>query len=332
MAVLSGVNIDFQNGLLGTVTPSEDGVCAFIDDAIAVTDGTYYQPDDDGELTDFFNNAGNGAELIVAHAEDDGEAAAVAAAKQVIDESHGRVRVIGLNYTLASAQLVEIRNYSLQKEAPVVVICLADTSAVSQPQADGAAVTDIDLLSLLGRIAAVPVERHIGRVRDGALVLPAEPQNYSFASMKAKYDAGIITLRQFVGRDGYFIANDDMCVPATDDYRSLARRRVADKAYRIAYDTLLNYVNDNLPVNNDGTITAAAAKAIEQTLIAAIYNTMTAEGNLSVDESDSSDKGVKVSVDTTNDFVATSKLNVTLSIKPYGYAKYIDVKLGFLKE
>ncbi|MBQ7530843.1 MAG: hypothetical protein IJT12_03985 [Paludibacteraceae bacterium] len=329
MVQLPGVNIAFQNGLLGTVIPSEDGVCAYISENLP--DGVYYQPDAQGVLTEFFNNAGTGAELHnrLCNGEDEDY---VAKAKAVIADTHGRVRIIGIDTTLTAAQLTEIRNYSLAMHAPVVIICQADTSAATQPQADGAAVTDISLLALLGRIAAVPVERHIGRVRDGALVLSDEPNDIVESGLHAKLEAGIITLRQFAGRDGFFIANDDMCVEATDDYRSLARRRVADKAYRIAYDTLLNYVNDNLPVNNDGTITAAAAKAVEQTLITAIYNQMTAEGNLSVDEENSSDKGVKASVDTTNDFVGTSKLNVTISIKPYGYAKYIDVKLGFLKE
>jgi hypothetical protein len=59
---------------------------------------------------------------------------------------------------------------------------------------------------------------------------------------------------------------------------------------------------------------------------------MTAEGNLSVDKSVDGDTGVKVLVDTTNDVVATNQINVSIMVKPYGYAKYIEVELGFLKE
>ena len=51
-----------------------------------------------------------------------------------------------------------------------------------------------------------------------------------------------------------------------------------------------------------------------------------------MDKSVDGDTGVKVLVDTTNDVVATNQINVSIMVKPYGYAKYIEVELGFLKE
>ena len=123
-----------------------------------------------------------------------------------------------------------------------------------------------------------------------------------------------------------------MATAVSDDYRSLARRRVIDKAYRVAYTALVEYVNDNLDVTNEGTLSEMSAKAIEQEVESKIYNSMTAEGNLSTDKSVDGDTGVKVLVDTTNDVVSTNQINVSIMVKPYGYAKYIEVELGFLKE
>ena len=52
-------------------------------------------------------------------------------------------------------------------------------------------------------------------------------------------------------------------------------------------------------------------------------------GELSADDSQS---GCKCLIDTSQNVASTSKVNVTLKIRPYGYARYIDVELGFLVE
>jgi hypothetical protein len=62
----------------------------------------------------------------------------------------------------------------------------------------------------------------------------------------------------------------------------------------------------------------------------AIVNGMTAEGNLGADPDDAADKGVKCFIDHEQNVVATGKVEISLKVKPFGYAKYIDVKLGFL--
>ena len=189
---------------------------------------------------------------------------------------------------------------------------------------------------LAGRIAKVPVQVHVGRVKDGALKIA---QAFIGAVDPSKSDAvetlntnGYITLRTFVGKSGYFFNDDNLATAASDDYRSLARRRVIDKAYRRTYAVLLERVNDNLAVTAEGKLTAEVAKDIETDIMSDIYTTMTAEGNLSVDPADSSDMGVRAVVDTENDVVATNRVNATVQVKPYGYSKFISVLLGFLKQ
>lgn len=183
-----------------------------------------------------------------------------------------------------------------------------------------------------GRIAASPVHRHIGRVKDGAITskqmyidyLPVE--SYPVGSFTQNH---IITFRTFTGLAGYYIADDLLATKETDDYNQLTRRRTIDKAYRIAYPCLVEELNDEIPVNEDGTIMETAATAIEQKVINAIALNMTARGELSADPKDPNDYGVKCEIDRTNNVLATNQIRMTLRVRPFGYAKYIDVLLGF---
>lgn len=186
---------------------------------------------------------------------------------------------------------------------------------------------------IAGRIAKIPVQRHIGRVRDGALKIQSATIDGTVeiadADIDTVNDKGYITLTTHVGRSGYFVCDDHLATAVSDDYHSLARRRVVDKAYRIAYGTLLNYLKDEVACNGDGTIVAAVAKSWEADVVADIANQMTANGELGTDPSDSKDKGVKCEVDREQNVISTSKVKVGIAVKPYGYAKYIEATLGF---
>lgn len=187
---------------------------------------------------------------------------------------------------------------------------------------------------IAGRIAKIPVQRHIGRVRDGALKIESATIDGTVeiadADIDTVNDKGYITLTTHVGRSGYFVCDDHLATAVSDDYHSLARRRVVDKAYRIAHNTLLNYLNDEVACNGDGTIVAAVAKAWEADVVAAIANQMTANGELGTDPADSRDKGVKCEVDREQNVVSTGKVKVRIAVKPYGYAKYVEAELGFM--
>jgi len=185
---------------------------------------------------------------------------------------------------------------------------------------------------LAGRIAAIPVQRSIARVKTGAIgvdtlyVGSVAPEN---AKPDTIHDAGYITARTFVGKTGYYWSDDTLATSATDDYQMIPRRSVIDKAYRIAYQTLANELSDEIPVTDANTIPAAICKNIQNSVETAIENNMTAYGNLGNDPSDATDIGVECYIDETQNIVSSSKLTVTLRVKPYGYAKYIDLYLGF---
>ena len=184
---------------------------------------------------------------------------------------------------------------------------------------------------LAGRIASIPVQRNAGRVRDGALkpetfYLNGKPIEEVQSEIIELYEKRYITFRRYVGRTGYFIADDNLATSPTDDYAQIANRRVIDKAYRLCYDSLLDLMLDELELNEDGTLQAPIIKAWEQKVEDAINRSMTASGELSSEDGE----GCRCVIDPKQNVVATSKIELTLKVRPHGYARYIDVALGFL--
>ncbi len=185
---------------------------------------------------------------------------------------------------------------------------------------------------LAGRIARIPVQRSIARVKDGAMKATEMFIKDVVAESghpETIHDRGFICPRTFVGKGGYYWSDDTLAAPASDDYCLIPRRRTIDKAYRIAYLAMLEQVSEEIAVTKDGKIAAAVCKNMETVMEGAIINQMTSVGNLGIDPEDPNDTGVKAYVDPDQNIVATSRLNASLRIRPYGYSKYIEVDLGF---
>jgi hypothetical protein len=186
---------------------------------------------------------------------------------------------------------------------------------------------------LAGRLARVPVQRNVGRVKDGAILgvttAYLKDKLVEIADPATVHDKGYITLRTHVGRSGYFFSDDPLAAIVADDYHKITARRTVDKAYRVAYDTLLNELNDEVPVTDAGKVSPVYAKSIETKVENAIINTMTNAGELGRDPGNTNDNGVVCFVNTDQNIVSTGVLKITVKVKPYGYAQYITVELGF---
>lgn len=397
--MLPRVKIDFSNGVLGSVSPSEDCVvglvCTAVDVAGKLTLATPYilhklddltalgvtSAADDAnaflykQVSEFYAQAGDGAELRVyglpaTVKPSDAVNVEENHAKDFIKKSNGKLRCLAVAFKPAAGYTATITNgldsdvmtaalkaqalaewatnslyaplfvllagrgYAKENIAQLpdltengynrVGILIGDTVSESEGAAIGL---------LAGRIAACPVQRHIGRVKDGALnAMKAyiDDQVADIANVETLNDNGFVTFRTFTGKSGYFFADDSLATAVADDYRSIARRRTIDKAFRICYATMLEHVNDEVPVTNAGGIVPAIAKSWESEIVTAIVNQMTANGELGTDPNDASDKGVKCYIDYDQNVLATSQINVVVQVKPYGYAKYINVELGFM--
>ena len=383
--MLPNVKIGFENGALGSVAPSAEGVVGLVatgttvavdgglqlatayvlrklDDlaALGVTSG---EADANAFLyrhvKEFYDEAGAGAELwlmcfpntilpsaLVNQAQE--------YAKKLLLSAQGRIRAMAVAFNPASSYeptiangvdndlpaamlnalslgewatntlfaplftILEARSFSgvptdladlSTKNYNRVGVLLGDTSAGSAGAAIGL---------LLGRIAKIPVQRHIGRVRDGALkILTAFIGNQpaELADVTTVNDKGYITFRTFTSKSGYFFADDSLATAVADDYRSIARRRTIDKAFRIAYQSLIEMVNSELEMTDAGELAPAAAKSWEAEVEAAIITQMTAEGTLGNDPTNPNDDGVQCFIDYAQNVAATSKVEVSLKVR-----------------
>lgn len=206
-----------------------------------------------------------------------------------------------------------------------VGVLIGDTVKASEGAAVG---------MMAGRLATLPVQRNIARVKNGALksiamFIGEKPVEENASAVSDLYDAGYITPRKYVGKAGYFFTDDRLACEQTDDYAHITARRTIDKAYRIAYAALLDLMMDELPVNEDGTLQHGIIMAWQQMMENAVNRAMTAAGELSADENGA---GCKAYIDPTQNVLSTSKIELTLKVRPFGYARYVDVKLGFQVE
>lgn len=90
---------------------------------------------------------------------------------------------------------------------------------------------------VLGALAVLPVQRNIGRVKNGRIpgLLDAGVSNganlstLSDVSVTALHDKGYIFALQHVGKAGFFFNDDPTAVPNTDDFSYIGRGRTIDK-------------------------------------------------------------------------------------------------------
>ena len=182
---------------------------------------------------------------------------------------------------------------------------------------------------LAGKIAGSAVHKNVGRVIAGPIASTTafiSDKAVEVADVESLNDKGYITFRTFTGRAGYFFSDDHLATAAGDDYSHLTARRTIDKAYRIIYTTMLEILLQEFPVNPDGTIQPAIAKAWEAEAEQDVALAMTANGELSSIDGDS---GIQCEIVKGINIVATGKLNMVARVRPFGYARFVDVMLGF---
>lgn len=392
---LPRVKITFENGALGGVAPSEDGVCGLVAYATAVSttfalNTPYLITKLDGlvalgitseatganaalykTVKEFYSEAPDGTKLWVM-----GVAASTTIANltdkanniisPLLMAARGSINILMLKVASAAeptmsgsidgAVLTAVTNLQALAEdwaenyyAPFVSLVealsysgvaasLPDLTARSDNRVGvvlgdsvtGSAGAAVGLVA--GRLAAEPVQRSLARVRSGAIKAETMYIGSNLAELgdpDVANDLGYIVPRTFVGKSGYYWSDDHLATGASDDYCAIPRRRVIDKAYRIAYKTLVDEIAENVPVNTEGKLAAFHCKGVETSVESAIVNSMTSEGNLGNDPDNASDLGVQCYIDPDQNILATSRLEINLKVKPHGYSKYIDVKLGF---
>lgn len=210
-----------------------------------------------------------------------------------------------------------------------VGILIGDTIGKTQPGYSnyGAAIGVLG-----GRVAKSAVHINVARVADGALsiteawVVDEAAEVADFTGLNEK---GYLCFRYHQGKGGYYFTDDHLATAVEDDCHFLTRRRTIDKAYRIAYTALLNVLLDNVPTDNDNKLQRPWCKSVEGMVESAIAGQMTGAGELSADKLNKDDRGVVCFINPNQNILATGKLQVVIKVRPFGYARYIDVTLGF---
>lgn len=176
----------------------------------------------------------------------------------------------------------------------------------------------------LGVAAGLPVQRNIGRVKNGPL-LPVTSAYIGDTSVEDAaadlggiHDKGYIIYRTYNNRSGYYFNDDPMCAPTSDDYSQLGRGRVIDKAQRIAVNVYTDEINDDFEAESDGTLSDGVTATLQAAIDKAVNQQMAGEIS-----------SFTSSVPSGQNVVSTNKVTITGKAVPRGYFKEIDMDLGF---
>ena len=179
---------------------------------------------------------------------------------------------------------------------------------------------------VLGRLAKLPVQRSLARVKTGALPVTqgyftdGNTTESKAGSWAALHDKRYIFFRNYTGLSGYYVNDGLALTSATDDTATISLGRTIDKAVRLAYTTYIEEVAEEV-ILEDGKLAAAHVKYLESKIENVINETMTNAGEIS---------SVEAAIDTEQNILSTDKLEVVLSLVPVGYTKNIEVKIGFV--
>lgn len=389
---LPNVYIEIENGALGSVESTSDGIAGLILSGVAVTGkiginepkqifslaeaealglnqayDTTNTTDVWAQIKDFYAQAGTGSELwilIVAKTVTMGDMLDKTIANnavKLLNAAQGSIRLMGVTRTPESGYTPVIttgldadvweavtnaqalaEEYAGKIQPVRIVVSGRAWSGVSGDLLDLKTRTDnrvgvclagrasenknAAIGLLLGRLAAVPVQRNIGRVKDGNLGISAAyltdgaTVEIHTDALESVHNKGYIIYRKFTGKAGYFFNDDPTATSGSDDFVSLARGRVIDKALILTYKTYTDEVNDEVVINSDGTLSAAYVKSLQGRIENVINQEMTSEGEIS---------SVSCLIDPKQNILSTNKLEIDLRIIPVGYAKEIRVTLGF---
>ena len=288
----------------------------------------------------FYDYAGTNAELWVMLVSDATTMENMAdkeqnLARKLLDDAGGKIRILGFCK----------KNKGTEKYFPVRVMISANNFNGNAQDLKDYSSTKFNRVSLLlanadgekeasiglalGRLASTPVQRNIGRVKDGAVELSQAyfTNGEKVESLSSAWDSiadkHYIFMRNFAGKSGFFFTDDPTLTTETDDFKSLTNGFVMDKAVIIAYNVLVENLGDEIAINSNGTIHPAIIKSWQNAIETNINGQMTQRGELS---------GFKAYIDENQEVIKTGMINVNLQLQPVGYAKYITVNIGFTTE
>ncbi|MDE5703328.1 MAG: DUF2586 family protein, partial [Bacteroidales bacterium] len=176
---------------------------------------------------------------------------------------------------------------------------------------------------VLGRAAKAEPQQDLGRVKFGSLAAAGyftdgSPFLDKQGLAESLNDAGFIFFLNYPGKNGCYLNGCPMACSPTDDYAVLNNGRIMDKAMRIAYDTYISEIMDNVAVGADGKLPAGVCSSFESMIENAVAAQM--DGQIS---------SFSAYVNPDQNILSTSRLEIECSVVPLGVLKNIHVLLAF---
>jgi hypothetical protein len=183
----------------------------------------------------------------------------------------------------------------------------------------------------LGLLSAVPVQRNIGRVKNGAVSYTTNVASSSGqlitglakATRNTVADKGYVFATKHPQLEGYYVSDDPTCVAVTDDYSWITRNRVINKAATITRRVYNQSILDEVYTDPDtGKLSALTIKNFESEVEQAVSLEMIRNGEATA---------VEAYVNPEQDVLTTGEIVIEIRIVPVGIARYIVAKIGFSK-
>ena len=176
---------------------------------------------------------------------------------------------------------------------------------------------------VLGRAAKAEPQQDLGRVKFGSLAATGyftdgSPFLEKQGLAESLNDAGFIFFMNYPSKNGCYLNGCPMTCSATDDYAVLNNGRIMDKAMRIAYDTYISEIMDNINVDENGHLPSGVCLSFESMIENAVALQM--DGQIS---------SFSAYVNPEQNILSTSRLDIECSIMPLGVLKNIHVLLSF---
>ena len=179
---------------------------------------------------------------------------------------------------------------------------------------------------LAARFAKTPHAQHPGRVRSGPLAgIRDGGLHHDLASSALQ----VLDTRRFIGAqtlqgvNGY-VATDRTTAADGSDFTSIMRVRVICYAARVAMLRMVDEVNEDRLINDDGTLDAAEADAIDASITSFLVSEL---ANAKKNRRYCSD--VAISVNRSQNLIDSPTLPFRLRIRPLYYSTTITIDLGY---
>lgn len=178
----------------------------------------------------------------------------------------------------------------------------------------------------LGKAARIAVQRNLGRVKDGPLLITTaglsngqKLSTFSESNQGAFNDRGYVFFRQHTGKAGYFFNDDHTAAPITDDYSQFSLGRTMDKAARITRSVYVEEILDDIEIDpTTGKLDPSTIKHYQGIVEKEIRANMV--GNID---------DVSAFCDPNQNVLSTSQIKIKIKIVPKGTIRNIEAELGY---